>query len=159
MKYRTPVAILSDTYLAKPSEPWRIPNVDSLPVIEPRFATAPNHDDGFMPYVRDENLARPWALRHSWARASDRRARKGGRHRAHLLRPREPRAHDAAATAEGGADRRRHDIPALAVDDPDSTGDAELLVLGWGSTYGVTGPPPGARATRGRRSRPRTSAT
>src|SRR5437763_9699176 len=62
VKYRTPVILLSDTFLTNSSEPWRLPDVDGLPVIEPRFATQPNHDDGFMPYLRDENLARPWAV-------------------------------------------------------------------------------------------------
>src|SRR5207253_2685513 len=52
--YRTPVILLSDTFLANSSEPWRLPDVEALPKIEPRFATAPNHDDGFMPYRRDE---------------------------------------------------------------------------------------------------------
>src|SRR5205807_27313 len=62
MKYRTPVILLTDTFLGNSSEPWRLPEVDELPTIDPRFATQPNHDDGFMPYLRDENLARPWAV-------------------------------------------------------------------------------------------------
>ena len=59
--YRTPVILLSDTFLSNSSEPWMIPDVESLPTIEPRFATAPSNGDGFMPYERDEKLARPWA--------------------------------------------------------------------------------------------------
>src|SRR5690606_8043744 len=65
--FRTPVVLLSDGYLANGSEPWRLPDVTSLPRIEPGFATGPNHklDDGdedFLPYLRDaETLARPWA--------------------------------------------------------------------------------------------------
>ena len=67
VKYRTPVILLSDGYLANGTEPWRLPDVDSLPVVDPDFATETNHtdDDGtevFWPYVRDaETLARPWA--------------------------------------------------------------------------------------------------
>src|SRR3982751_3514294 len=68
LKYRTPVILLSDGYLANSSEPWRLPDVASLPDISVEFATKPNHvdDDGnavFWPYLRDEvTLARPWAV-------------------------------------------------------------------------------------------------
>jgi 2-oxoglutarate ferredoxin oxidoreductase subunit alpha len=134
VKYRTPVAILSDTYLANSSEPWRVPHVDSLPVIEPRFATTPNHDDGFMPYVRDENLARPWALPGT----------PGLEHQIGGLEKEDvtghisydPENHERMTLLrQQKVERIAEDIPPLAVDDPD--GDAELLVLGWGSTYGV----------------------
>ena len=66
--YRTPVMLLSDGYLANGSEPWQIPDVADLPVIDPAFATEPNHEDAkgeqeFWPYLRDpETLARPWAV-------------------------------------------------------------------------------------------------
>src|SRR5947208_6596516 len=62
VKYRTPVILLSDTFLANSSEPWKLPDAGSLPEIDPNFLQAPNTPDGFMPYLRDENLARPWAL-------------------------------------------------------------------------------------------------
>src|SRR5919199_490938 len=52
--YRTPVILLSDTFLANSSEPWRVPDVSDLPEIDPAFATEPNHPDGFLPYLRDE---------------------------------------------------------------------------------------------------------
>ncbi|MCP4741075.1 MAG: 2-oxoacid:acceptor oxidoreductase subunit alpha, partial [Actinomycetales bacterium] len=66
--YRTPVFLLSDGYLANGSEPWCLPEIDSLPVIDPDFATKPNHqaEDGseeFWAYQRDpQTLARPWAI-------------------------------------------------------------------------------------------------
>src|SRR5690606_20944928 len=62
--YRTPVLLLSDGYLANGQEPWRIPDITSLPSIDPGFATEPNGDDGeFLPFLRDaETLARPWAV-------------------------------------------------------------------------------------------------
>ena len=89
VKYRTPVILLSDGYLANGSEPWRLPDLDALPAIDPGFATAPNHvdDDGteaFWPYLRDpETLARPWAPPGTaGARAPHRRPREGRRHRA-----------------------------------------------------------------------------
>jgi 2-oxoglutarate ferredoxin oxidoreductase subunit alpha len=134
VKYRTPVAILSDTYLANSSEPWRVPDVDSLPVIEPRFATAPNHDDGFMPYVRDENLARPWALPGTPGLMHQIGGLEKEDVTGHISY--EPENHERMThLRQQKVDRIADDIPPLAVDDPD--GDAELLVLGWGSTYGV----------------------
>ena len=60
--YRTPVILLSDTFLGNSSEPWQIPDVSTLPTIDPAFATEPNSAEGFLPYLRDENLARPWAV-------------------------------------------------------------------------------------------------
>src|SRR4029077_10655521 len=68
LKYRTPVYLLSDGYLANGAEPWKLPDVESLPDISVPFADGPNHDreDGtrdFWPYLRDpETLARPWAI-------------------------------------------------------------------------------------------------
>src|SRR5207244_7590781 len=60
LKYRTPVYLLSDAYLANGSEPWLLPDVDSLPDISAEVRADP---DGFEPYARDpETLARPWAL-------------------------------------------------------------------------------------------------
>ena len=63
IKYRTPVMLLTDGYLANGAEPWVLPDVDALPDISVPFATAPNHGDEFWPYLRDpETLARPWAI-------------------------------------------------------------------------------------------------
>ena len=63
LKYRTPVFLLSDGYLANAAEPWRIPDVADLPDLRVAFTTEPNHGDEFWPYLRDpETLARPWAI-------------------------------------------------------------------------------------------------
>ncbi|HEV2927448.1 MAG TPA: 2-oxoacid:acceptor oxidoreductase subunit alpha, partial [Propionibacteriaceae bacterium] len=68
IKYRTPVVILSDGYLANGAEPWKVPDLDAIPPIDPQFAGTPNAVDKagqpvFLPYLRDpETLARPWAL-------------------------------------------------------------------------------------------------
>ena len=63
VKYRTPVILLTDGYLANGAEPWMLPDVDALPDISVPFATEPNHGDEFWPYLRDpETLARPWAI-------------------------------------------------------------------------------------------------
>ncbi len=134
VKYRTPVILLSDTFLSNSSEPWLIPDADTLPTIDPGFATGPNAGTEFLPYLRDENLARPWAIPGT----------PGLRHRIGGLEKEdgtgdisyEPENHGLmtelrAAKVAGIA----KDVPALEVDDPE--GDATLLVLGWGSTWGT----------------------
>jgi 2-oxoglutarate ferredoxin oxidoreductase subunit alpha len=140
--YRTPVFLLSDGYLANGSEPWQIPDAAELPTIDPAFATAANHtsDDGteeFWPYLRDpQTLARPWAI----PGTAGLEHRIGGLEKAdgsgnisydpdnhdHMVRLRQAKVDAVAET-----------IPDLEVDDPD--GDARILMLGWGSTYGPIG--------------------
>ena len=140
--YRTPVFLLSDGYIANGSEPWRVPNIAELPSIDPQFATETNHVNAegaaeFWPYLRDpETLARPWAI----PGTAGLEHRIGGLEKAdgsgnisydaenhdHMVRLRQAKV-DAIAGS----------IPDLEVDDPD--GDARILVLGWGSTYGPIG--------------------
>ena len=109
VKYRTPVVLLSDTFLSNSSEPWRLPDAGSLPDIDPAFATEPNTSDGFMPYLRDENLARPWAV----PGTPGLRHRIGGLEKEHgsgniSYDPAQPRVHDAAARRADRAHRGRH---------------------------------------------------
>jgi 2-oxoglutarate/2-oxoacid ferredoxin oxidoreductase subunit alpha len=127
--HRTPVILLSDTFLANSSEPWKLPDVDSLPEIDPRFATDPS---GFQPYSRDEKLARPWAVPGT----------PGLRHRIGGLEKEDGTGNisydpvNHAHMTHLRADRvARVEVPDVEVDDPD--GDASLLVLGWGSSYGA----------------------
>ena len=115
VKYRTPVILLSDGYLANGAEPWRLPDLDTFEPIDAGFAAEPNHvdDDGtptFWPYVRDpETLARPWAppglpgLEHRIGGLE-----KAGRQRQRVLRGRQPRAHGPPAAGQDRRDRRRH---------------------------------------------------
>jgi len=130
--YRTPVILLSDTFLGNSSEPWRIPAVDELPSIEANFATEPNAGQEFMPYLRDERLARPWAvpgtpgLRHRIGGLEKDESGAISYDPENHQRMTELRAAKVATIAE--------EIPDLEVDDPD--GDAEVLVLGWGSSFG-----------------------
>ena len=132
IRHRTPVILLSDTFLANSSEPWLLPDVHSLPDIDPGFATGPNQDGAFMPYLRDEQLARPWAVPGT----------PGLRHRIGGLEKEDgsgnisysPENHDHMTRLR--AERvARVEVPDLDVDDPD--GQASLLVLGWGSSYGA----------------------
>ncbi|MGH2654212.1 MAG: 2-oxoacid:acceptor oxidoreductase subunit alpha [Actinomycetota bacterium] len=133
--YRTPVILLTDTFLANSSEPWLLPAVDDLPSIDPNFAERPNMGTEFLPYLRDENLARPWAIPGT----------EGLEHRIGGLEK------EADSTGNISYDAQNHqwatdlrtakvlkvadEIAPLEVDDP--SGQAELLVLGWGSTYGA----------------------
>ena len=140
--YRTPVMLLSDGYLANGSEPWKIPDVGDLPRIEPNFATEPNHisqkgEAEFWPYLRDEEtLARPWAV----PGTPGLEHRVGGLEKSdgHGNISYEPANHDfMVRTRAAKVERIADSIPPLEVDDP--AGDAKVLVLGWGSTYGPIG--------------------
>jgi 2-oxoglutarate/2-oxoacid ferredoxin oxidoreductase subunit alpha len=140
--YRTPVLLLSDGYLANGSEPWRIPDVDELPSIDPGFTIAPNHrptegDPEFWPYLRDEaTLARPWAV----PGTPGLEHRIGGLEKADGTGniSYDPANHDfMVRTRQAKVDRIADSLPPLMVDDP--SGEAKVLVLGWGSTYGPIG--------------------
>ena len=143
--YRTPVMLLSDGALANGSEPWRVPDAASLPAVDPGFATEPNAPDGtgeFWPYLRDaDTLARPWAV----PGTAGLEHRIGGLEKADGRGSisYDPDNHDRMVRLR----RAKIDgipVPDVAVDDPD--GDADLLVVGWGSTYGPIGA--GARRVR-----------
>jgi 2-oxoglutarate/2-oxoacid ferredoxin oxidoreductase subunit alpha len=131
VKYRTPVFLLSDAYLANGSEPWLLPNVDEIPPIDPNFAS--QNGGEFQPYARDEEtLARPWAI----PGTAGLEHRIGGLEKADLTGnvSYDPDNHDRmvrlrAQKVAGIA----QDIPELYVDDPDA---AETLVVSWGGTYG-----------------------
>jgi len=136
-KYRTPVFLLSDGYLANGSEPWRLPDPASLPDLTVTFATGPNHDGEFWPYLRDPaTLARPWAIPGT----------PGLEHRIGGLEKADgsgnisydPANHDLMVRLrQAKVDGIATDVPPLEVDDP--SGAATVLVLGWGSTYGPIG--------------------
>jgi len=134
LKYRTPVFLLSDGYLANGSEPWRLPDLESLPDISVPFATEANLDGDFMPYLRDpETLARPWAI----PGTPGLEHRIGGLEKADVTGniSYDPDNHELMtrlrAAKVAGIDR---DVPPVEVDTDEG---AEVLVLGWGSTYGA----------------------
>jgi 2-oxoglutarate ferredoxin oxidoreductase subunit alpha len=133
LKYRTPVFLLSDAYLANGSEPWSIPEVSALPDISTEFADKPNHEGQFQPYLRDaETLARPWAIPGT----------PGLEHRIGGLEK-------ADGTGNVSYDPDNHDymvrirarkVAGIAADIPElrvgGDEDADVLVAGWGGTYG-----------------------
>jgi 2-oxoglutarate ferredoxin oxidoreductase subunit alpha len=133
VRYRTPVILLSDTFLANSSEPWHIPSTAGLPEIDPRFAEGPNAGDEFLPYLRDERGARPWAVPGT----------PGLQHRIGGLEKEDgsgnisydPENHARMTELRARKlEKLAEEVPPLEVDADEG---AELLVLGWGSTYGV----------------------
>ncbi len=138
--YRTPVILLSDGYLANGSEPWLIPDIATLPDLSSQFAfaTAAGADGGeFQPFRRDPaTLARPWAI----PGTPGLEHRIGGIEKADGAGTisYDPDNHDLMVrTRQAKIDGIAASIPPLEVDDP--AGDAKVLVLGWGSTYGSIG--------------------
>ena len=134
IKYMTPVILLSDNSVANGSEPWLLPDLDSIPDIEVQFAEHPNGPDGtFLPYLRDiDTFARPWAVPGT----------PGLEHRVGGL---EKDAISGDVSYDPGnhqlmTDTRAWKVANIANDVPDievnGEDDASVLVLGWGSTYG-----------------------
>ncbi|MDX3657243.1 2-oxoacid:acceptor oxidoreductase subunit alpha [Streptomyces sp. ID05-26A] len=140
LKYRTPVLFLSDGAIANGSEPWMIPDVETLPDLTVEFATDP---ENFQPYSRDpETLARPWAVPGT----------PGLQHRIGGLEKQDitgnisydPENHDKMVRLRQ-AKIDGIEVPDVVVEDP--SGEAKVLVVGWGSSYG----PIGAAARRVRK--------
>ncbi len=133
VRYRTPVILLSDTFLANSSEPWRIPDTADLPEIDPNFAAGPNAGDEFLPYLRDKRGARPWAIPGT----------PGLQHRIGGLEKEngsgnisyDPANHALMTRLRAEKlEKLADELPPLVVEADEG---AELLVLGWGSAYGV----------------------
>ena len=137
LRYRTPVMLLSDGYLATSSEPWLLPDIDSLPDIGVDFHTGFNgtNEDGdgiFLPYLRDsETLARPWAI----PGTPDLMHRIGGIEK-------EDESGNISydpANHQKMVDLRAAKIEGIDVPDVEVAGDsdADFCMLGWGSTWGA----------------------
>lgn len=137
LTYRTPVILLTDGYLANGAEPWRIPQLTDLPEIKPNFIT-PDLDDEtlnklqaeFQPYARDAKLARPLALPGTPGFAH----RIGGLEKGHLHGNISYDPANHAMMVDLRAKKVAEiAVPDIEVSDPDN---AQVLVLGWGSTEG-----------------------
>jgi 2-oxoglutarate ferredoxin oxidoreductase subunit alpha len=133
VRYMTPVLLLTDGYIANGSEPWRIPKYADLPKIEITHPGPPSNGDAFLPYQRDERLARPWAIPGT----------PGLEHRIGGLEKQDitgnvsydPANHQHMVnTRAKKVENIANDIPPQKLDGP-ATGD--LLVLSWGGTYGA----------------------
>ncbi|MEE2031437.1 MULTISPECIES: 2-oxoacid:acceptor oxidoreductase subunit alpha [Rhodococcus] len=136
--YRTPVMLLSDGAIANGSEPWSIPDIGSLPTIESDLAVAPHDAEQpgtHLPYARDpETLARDWAV----PGTAGLEHRIGGLEKANGTGD-ISYTHDnhELMTRVRGARIAGIEVPDLIVDDPGA--DADILVLGWGSSFGPIG--------------------
>jgi 2-oxoglutarate/2-oxoacid ferredoxin oxidoreductase subunit alpha len=129
VRYRTPVILLTDLFLANSSEPWMLPDVDALPRIDPHFA-ARNGSGPFQAYARDADGARPWAVPGT----------PGLMHRIGGIEKSQPSGGISYETANHQAmtNQRRERIAGIEVAPlvVDADPGAELLVVGWGSSYG-----------------------
>ena len=131
LKYMTPVMLLTDGYLGNGSEPWLIPDLDTLPDISPTFVSNP---EGYMPYSRDEaTLARPWAI----PGTPGLEHRIGGLEKQNITGniSYDPENHDLMIRLRAEKIQRiSNDIPMATVEGSPS---GDLLVVGWGGTYGA----------------------
>jgi 2-oxoglutarate ferredoxin oxidoreductase subunit alpha len=143
--FMTPVLLLSDGYLANGAEPWLIPAIKDLPKIQPRYATAASlvhHDNGhghngadaatFLPYKRDDRLVREWAVPGT----------AGLEHRIGGLEKEDVTGNVSydPANHEHMVNTRAKKIANIAQAIPELTvtgpAEGDLLVIGWGGTYG-----------------------
>ncbi|HLT96259.1 MAG TPA: 2-oxoacid:acceptor oxidoreductase subunit alpha [Acidimicrobiia bacterium] len=135
LKYMTPVLLLSDNHVANGSEPWRLPDLDELPDISVPFATRPNSEKGFLPYLRDvETFARPWAI----PGTPGMEHRLGGLEKDAITGnvSYDPSNHQLMTdTRAWKVANIANDIPPVEVDQAGPE-PGDMLVLGWGSTYG-----------------------
>jgi 2-oxoglutarate ferredoxin oxidoreductase subunit alpha len=129
--YRTPVIVLSDLYVANSSEPWKLPAAADLPRIDPKLRTKPANGTPFEPYSRDDNLARPWAV-------------PGTPGLAHRIGGLEKADKSGAISYDGMNHQRMTDLRAAKIAGVEvppleifGDEDADLLVIGWGSSFGA----------------------
>jgi 2-oxoglutarate ferredoxin oxidoreductase subunit alpha len=135
LKYRTPVILLTDGYLANAAEPWLLPDLDALPDISVPFTTELNHGDDFWPYLRDpETLARPWAVPGTpklMHRVGGLEKEDGTGNVSY-----DPENHDAMSRIRAEKIARiAHDVPAPFFDDEPG---AQIVVVSWGGTWGAS---------------------
>jgi 2-oxoglutarate ferredoxin oxidoreductase subunit alpha len=133
VKWMTPVLLLTDGYLANGSEPFRIPDADELPKIEPRYQTQPNASGGgYLPYLRDAKLIRPWAV----PGTPGLEHRIGGLEKDSLTGMVSYDGMNHEKMVKTRAQKIRNvieDVPDVGVDGPQQ---GDVLLLSWGGTYG-----------------------
>jgi 2-oxoglutarate/2-oxoacid ferredoxin oxidoreductase subunit alpha len=134
-EFMIPVMILSDGYIANGAEPWKFPTPSELPTIHASFAKPRSDDDSapFLPYARNENMARPWAI----PGTKGLEHRIGGLEKEHLTGniSYDPDNHHFMTMLRESKRNKVADIlPLQAIEEGHESG--ELLVVGWGSTYG-----------------------
>jgi 2-oxoglutarate ferredoxin oxidoreductase subunit alpha len=135
LQHMTPVILLSDGYIANGAEPWKFPSAKDLPTIEVKFKTSlAEGEEKFLPYKRDEKLARPWAV----PGTAGLEHRIGGIEKQHETGnvSYDPENHEfMVKMRQAKVDKIADYIPLQTIDSGAATG--KVLVLGWGSTYGT----------------------
>ncbi|HXS38457.1 MAG TPA: 2-oxoacid:acceptor oxidoreductase subunit alpha [Flavipsychrobacter sp.] len=135
VQHMTPVIFLSDGYIANGAEPWRFPKSSDLPPIDVSFKKQLDSDEStFLPYKRDKNLVRPWAV----PGTPGLEHRIGGLEKEDITGnvSYDPDNHEhMVKTRQAKVDLIANDIPLQTLDSGPEKGD--ILVLGWGSTYGA----------------------
>ncbi|HYH14236.1 MAG TPA: 2-oxoacid:acceptor oxidoreductase subunit alpha [Flavisolibacter sp.] len=135
VEHMTPVILLSDGYIANGAEPWKFPVTENLPKIHVSFKTELNHNETkFQPYLRDEKLVRPWAV----PGTAGLEHRIGGLEKENITGnvSYDPENHQLMVKIrQEKVDRVADYIPEQKLDNGPEKG--KVLVLGWGSTYGV----------------------
>jgi 2-oxoglutarate/2-oxoacid ferredoxin oxidoreductase subunit alpha len=135
VEHMTPVIFLSDGYIANGAEPWKFPSTEDLEPIHVKFKTELGHQETkFQPYQRDENLVRPWAV----PGTAGLEHRIGGLEKENITGnvSYDPENHQLMVKIrQEKVDKIAFNIPEQKLDNGPDTG--KLLVLGWGSTYGV----------------------
>ena len=135
VQHMTPVIFLSDGYIANGAEPWKFPKSDELPTIEVEFKQSLNDgEEKFQPYQRDEKLSRPWAI----PGTAGLEHRIGGLEKQNITGniSYDPANHqEMVKLRQEKVDRVADYIPLQTLDSGPGKGD--VLVLGWGSTYGA----------------------
>lgn len=135
VQHMTPVMFLSDGYIANGAEPWRYPTSDQLAPIPVKFKTELGHgEEKYLPYLRDEKLARPWAL----PGTPGLEHRIGGLEKQNITGNvnYEPENHQLMVKIrQEKVDKIADYIPEQKLDSGPDKG--KILVLGWGSTYGA----------------------
>lgn len=134
IQHMTPVIFLSDGYIANGAEPWMFPKSDDLPEIEVNFKTElGHHEEIFQPYLRDDKLVRPWAI----PGTPGLEHRVGGLEKQNItgnVSYDSENHHLMVKLRQEKVDKIADHIPLQKIDTGDDKG--EVLVLGWGSTYG-----------------------
>ncbi len=135
LQHMTPVILLSDGYIANGAEPWKFPAAADLPAIEVKFKTSlAEGEEKFLPYKRDEKLARPWAV----PGTAGFEHRIGGIEKQHETGnvSYDPENHEfMVKMRQAKVDKIADYIPLQTIDSGAENG--KVLVLGWGSTYGT----------------------
>ncbi len=135
LQHMTPVILLSDGYIANGAEPWKFPAAADLPAIEVKFKTSlAEGEEKFLPYKRDEKLARPWAI----PGTAGLEHRIGGIEKQHETGnvSYDPENHEfMVKMRQAKVDKIADYIPLQTIDSGANKG--KVLVLGWGSTYGT----------------------